>query len=123
MRAARQRRKDALLIRRRIRVLGRTLIGAAAMVVCVQASQTPPPSSTFVTTYCVTCHNDRARTGGLVLENLDPQRPGDATNTWEKAIRKLRAGLMPPPGARRPAPSELDGFTAALEAALDSAAA
>src|SRR5688572_16707956 len=52
--------------------------------------------------YCITCHSDRARTGGLSLENLDLANPGAHAETWEKVVRKLRAGLMPPTGAIRP---------------------
>ena len=53
-------------------------------------------------TYCVTCHNDKARTGGFSLEKADlTDIPKDA-ETWEKVIRKVRVGMMPPPGAPRP---------------------
>src|SRR5262245_55335816 len=60
--------------------------------------------------YCVTCHNDRAKTAGLSLQGLDPARAHDDAETWEKVIRKLGAGLMPPPGARRPERATLDGL-------------
>jgi len=52
--------------------------------------------------YCVTCHNDRAKTANLSLEKLDLTTAGDHPELWEKVIRKLRAGVMPPPGIRRP---------------------
>src|SRR4051812_926054 len=76
----------------------------------------------MLTQYCVTCHNDRLKTGGLVL---DPQALGDVPSnagTWETVVRKLRAGLMPPPGMPRPAAEALDGLAASLEEELDRAA-
>jgi len=52
--------------------------------------------------YCVTCHSERLRTAGLVLDPMGVARPGDQSETWEKVLRQLRAGTMPPPGAPRP---------------------
>ncbi len=52
--------------------------------------------------YCTTCHSDRLRTAGLVLDPAGVARPGDQSETWEKVLRQLRAGTMPPPGAARP---------------------
>ena len=48
--------------------------------------------------YCVTCHNDRLKTANFSLEKLDLAAAGDHPEVWEKVIRKLRAGVMPPPG-------------------------
>src|SRR2546425_439961 len=72
--------------------------------------------------YCVTCHSDKARTGGLSLENADLGDIPKGAETWEKVIRKVRAGMMPPPGMRRPDKATLDGFSAFLETSLDRAA-
>ena len=72
--------------------------------------------------YCITCHNDRLRTGGFSFDKLDIQRVGENAETWEKVVRKLRAGMMPPSGARRPDRATIDAFTASLETALDRAA-
>jgi hypothetical protein len=52
--------------------------------------------------YCTTCHNERLKTAGLVLNPMDVARAGDQSDTWEKVLRQLRAGTMPPPGAPRP---------------------
>jgi mono/diheme cytochrome c family protein len=52
--------------------------------------------------YCTTCHNERVKTAGLVLDPTGVARPGDQSETWEKVLRQLRAGTMPPPGAPRP---------------------
>ena len=56
----------------------------------------------FLGQYCITCHNERAKVGGLALDKLDLARPGDNAETWEKVLVKLRGGMMPPSGARRP---------------------
>lgn len=65
------------------------------------------------------CHNEKARAGGLVLSNLDPAHPQDNAEVWEKVVRKLRAGAMPPRGAPRPDRDTLDGLASWLESRLD----
>src|SRR6185295_10856191 len=72
-----------------------------------------------------TCHNDRLRTGGLALDggDLTDTDVTAAPATWEKVVKKLRSGAMPPPGARRPDAYILASFAASLEATLDHAAA
>jgi cytochrome c551/c552 len=77
----------------------------------------------LVTKYCVTCHNEKAKTGGLSLEQLDADHPAANAETWEKVIRKLRAGLMPPSGAARPDRATLDSLRSTLESNIDTAAA
>src|SRR6185295_11225418 len=78
----------------------------------ITAAQTPAPqpagSQAVITQYCVTCHNDKAKVGQLSLESLDIARVGVAAQTWEKAVRKVRSGMMPPSGAKRPARATLD---------------
>ena len=81
------------------------------------------PSKAFLTTYCITCHNQRLKTGGLALDALDVADVGKDAEVWEKAVVKLKAGLMPPAGLPRPQQTVIDGFTASLETALDRAAA
>src|ERR1043165_5773892 len=58
-----------------------------------------------VSQYCVSCHNDRAKTGGLSLEKMDFTNVGADAEIWEKAVRKLRVGMMPPQGAPQPDPA------------------
>jgi hypothetical protein len=94
---------------------------AAAPVASHDAS--PVPSKAFLATYCITCHNQRLKTGGLALDTLDVENVGKDAEVWERAVVKLKAGLMPPAGLPRPQPPVIDGFTASLEAALDRAAA
>jgi cytochrome c551/c552 len=72
--------------------------------------------------YCVGCHNDRLKSGGLALNKIDVTKPTENAETWEKVIRKLRSGLMPPAGARRPAATQLNAFAASLETSIDQVA-
>jgi hypothetical protein len=73
--------------------------------------------------YCVTCHSQRLKSGGLVLDPAAVATPDTNIEIWETVTRKLRAGLMPPPGSPRPAPAALDAFAGWLEGELDRAAA
>ena len=73
--------------------------------------------------YCVTCHNERLRTGGLALDALDVSRVGDASAIWEQVVLKLRGGMMPPAGRPRPDRQAYEGLRVWLEDALDRAAA
>src|SRR5688572_589782 len=73
--------------------------------------------------YCVTCHNNRVKTANLSLEGMDLTRVGDHAEVWEKVVRKLRAGVMPPPDVRRPPLAEYEGLRDWLESQLDRHAA
>jgi mono/diheme cytochrome c family protein len=70
--------------------------------------------SAVVKQYCVGCHNDRAKTGGLSLSAFDVPAAGAQAQVAERVIRKLRAGMMPPPGARRPDEATLRALAEAL---------
>jgi mono/diheme cytochrome c family protein len=119
----------------------RYLFGAAAVAVVavappmghlgdVRAAQSPPPSAVpfaaqraLLDGYCVGCHNQRTRTAGLTFDTYDLAHLEDQTDAWERAVRKLRGGLMPPPGARRPDQATVDEFASWLERSIDQAAA
>jgi hypothetical protein len=73
--------------------------------------------------YCLTCHNDTAKTGGLTLAKMDVDRPATDPEVWERVIRKLRAGLMPPTGAPRPDRGTLETFRHTIEGSIDHTAA
>jgi hypothetical protein len=73
--------------------------------------------------YCITCHNERLKTGNLALDALDLDDIGANAPVWEKVVRKLRAGVMPPAGRPRPDETTHDAFVAWLEAELDRTAA
>jgi len=109
---------------------GVSLLAWFAVVVAPAAGSTAPesptpttPSKAFVDTYCVTCHNQRAKTAGLFLDTMDVTNVGVNAEAWEKVVVKLRAGLMPPSGVRRPEQPVIDNFASTLEAALDRVAA
>ena len=73
--------------------------------------------------YCTRCHSERRRRGDLVLEGFDLAKATENGPTVEKMIRKLRAGMMPPSGSRRPEEAVLAGLAAELEETMDKAAA
>jgi cytochrome c5 len=83
------------------------------------------PPRALLDKYCVSCHNARLRTAGLVLDRDTADVGNVAANgeLWEKVLRKVRTQAMPPTGVRRPTPAEYDTLTASLERALDAAAA
>lgn len=76
----------------------------------------------FVKQYCLTCHNGASKSGGLVLEGVPTENPPDHPEVWEKVVRKLAAGEMPPSGAPKPDNDKLQDFSAGLIAELDAAA-
>ena len=73
--------------------------------------------------YCLRCHNDRAMRGNLSLEAFDVTHPEANPEVAERMVRKLTAGMMPPPGLRRPDEPEIQALVAAMEARIDAAAA
>ena len=77
----------------------------------------------LVNTYCIGCHNQRVKTAGVAFDNADLGDVSKDAELWEKAARKLRGGMMPPPGARRPDPAAVETFVSSLERDLDAAAA
>jgi hypothetical protein len=77
----------------------------------------------LVQTYCVGCHNDRGKAGGLSLAAYDPAGAADVPEISEKLVRKLSAGMMPPAGMKRPDAQTLKDFVRGIEARLDQAAA
>ena len=99
------------------------------------AGQQPPPASSagrssasasqraLLDEYCVTCHNDRIKTANLSLQNADLSKVGEHAELWEKVVRKLRAGVMPPPDVPRPPLAEYEGLRDWLEGELDRHAA
>jgi mono/diheme cytochrome c family protein len=81
------------------------------------------PQRALLNRYCVTCHNQRLRTGGLALDTIAVDNVAAGAPTWEKVVRKIRTGAMPPPSMPRPEKTTLDAFASWLETALDSAEA
>jgi len=99
---------------------------AAALLPALAGAQTAPAPADhkqFLTQYCQGCHNDRAKTGGMSVQPLDANNLAANDETWEKILRKLSLGEMPPAVAVKP-PKELRAeFTGWLSTSLDRIAA
>ena len=80
-------------------------------------------SRALLNTYCVTCHNEKLKTAGLLLDQADVQHVGAGAEVWEKVVKKVRGGAMPPAGSRRPDPPTFEAFVTWLETELDREAA
>jgi len=101
-----------------------TMAGSAAQ----QTAPAPAAASSVapravLDKYCVTCHNQRLKTAGLALDTLDLASVGDHAAAWEKVVRKIRTGAMPPVGRPRPDKATADSVASWLEDGLDKAAA
>jgi Protein of unknown function (DUF1592)/Protein of unknown function (DUF1588)/Protein of unknown function (DUF1585)/Protein of unknown function (DUF1595)/Protein of unknown function (DUF1587)/Planctomycete cytochrome C len=77
----------------------------------------------FLDRHCTTCHNESLKTAGLDLAQADVSRLGAQYEVWEKVVRKLHTGVMPPPGAPQPSPTDRRAMVQRLETSLDAVAA
>src|SRR5688572_6784868 len=117
--------------RTRTRALVAVSIAGVAFVASLArvstAPQGGPPAQTpdaqvhlaTIKQYCVGCHNDRAKTAGVSFERLTAEQVGQRADVFEKAVRKMRGRVMPPPGARQPGSAAIDSLVAWLETSLD----
>jgi mono/diheme cytochrome c family protein len=109
-------------------VLATGLAGAAlAGQPGVAPAPTPVPApgaetAAVVNQYCVTCHNERLNTANFAIDKLNPEKVQLNPAAWEKVVRKLRTGSMPPPGSPRPVPEVYNATASWLEAELDRTA-
>ncbi len=109
---------------RTARSTGSIVVAASLLAACGQEpAETVAEHWDVLDRYCTDCHNDLEYSGDLSLEQARPADVAEQPELWEKAVRKLRGDLMPPPGGPRPDGDEIDTFVAALEARLDEAAA
>src|SRR6266699_349365 len=99
------------------------LIGGGLFVFWVAIAFGESAPRALLDQYCVTCHNEKLKTAGLTLDRMDPSHVAADLEAWEKVVRKLRAGMMPPQGMPRPNAAAYEALTAALETELDRAAA
>src|SRR5579862_5872561 len=88
-----------------------------------QEKTTPTTQRALLDKYCVTCHNQRLKTANVTFDTMDLNQLSSNAQTWERAVRKLRGGMIPPPGAPRPDAAAVDTFVTWLENSLDKAAA
>ena len=103
---------------------------AALLTSCVALSGVPAVAAqvsaqqeqwTVIQTYCAGCHNSKMKAGGRDFESMSPSQIAQNAETWEVAIRKLRGGLMPPPGAKHPDTQTVTKLVSWLENQIDSA--
>ncbi len=87
------------------------------------ATETVAGHNQVLRRYCMTCHNDRMQTGNMSLNGFDAGAPAEHPDLAEKVISKLRLGMMPPPGARRPEETTLVEIAESLERQMDQVAA
>ena len=99
------------------------LLIAAATAACAIAAQAPPPSAdaqlAVMKQYCTGCHNDKLKIGGASFDNVTAASVTKNPELFEKAVRKLRGRVMPPPGAKQPDGKTVDSLVAFLEDSLD----
>jgi hypothetical protein len=81
------------------------------------------PNQALMNQYCSGCHNQDDLAGGMALDKLDFEKVGKDAAVWERVVRKVRTGMMPPSGQPRPPRATLDAFATELETRLDKAAA
>jgi hypothetical protein len=107
-----------------------SILFVVAVTPALTGSQQPGPrtasatstDAAFLEQYCVSCHNARVKSGGLALEGLNPLEVEGHAEVWERVVRKLRTGMMPPDGAPKPSGAARAAFTTSLESALDRVA-
>src|SRR5262245_45703814 len=92
--------------------------GALRQVPAPQSTSTPTTSSAsqqaVVDRYCIGCHNQRTKAGGLTLDSMDLSKVPQGADVWERVVRKLRAGMMPPAGMPRPDAATHNAFVTYL---------
>ena len=101
-----------------MRLPAQTMHAQAPAAAGASAAQT-----TLLARYCVTCHNEKLKTAGLMLDKVDTARVGESPAVFEKVLRKLQSRAMPPPGLPRPDAASYASLAAHLEKELDRAAA
>src|SRR5439155_15379817 len=108
-------------MKKRVLILGCSavmslVLAVSGKTICFEQQNAAPAASpvsapqAVINQYCLTCHSQKAKAAGmdsarkLTLDSLDPAHVEKNADTWEKVVRKLRAGMMPPAGMRRPDP-------------------
>ncbi len=114
-------------MKRGLIVFGIGMLGASALAdgqaPSSLATVSQDPQTLLVRQYCAGCHSERGKAGGVSFASFDIGAAPQHADVTEKMIRKLRAGMMPPPGARRPDDAALLTLAESLETRIDTAAA
>jgi hypothetical protein len=100
-------------------VIRSVVVGLCLVAACAAGSA--DPERALLDKYCVTCHNQRLKTGGLTLDNIDLNKVPAQAEVWEKVIGKLRSGTMPPAGLPRPDAAAYKNLASWLETQIDQA--
>ena len=107
---------------------GVLFVGSLTGVFTAPQQTTPVPATSpaqgqlaTIQQYCVACHNDRTKTAGVSFQGITPESINQHADVFEKAVRKMRGRVMPPPGARQPGTAAVDSLVAYLEDSLDRA--
>src|SRR6202043_1268801 len=100
-------RSEYIMMRLIVGLIGIVLAGVTYLQAARQEPASPeaPPATTqraLLNRYCVTCHNEKLKTAGLMLDKMDVEHVGAGAEVWEKVIKKLRTYAMPPAGLPRP---------------------
>lgn len=96
-------------------------VTALLFAACATLSAADQSPKELIDKYCVGCHSERLKTGGLVLEKIDTSNVAGRAETWEKVAEKIHGGMMPPPGMPRPDKTTLEGLATWAENELDKA--
>lgn len=95
---------------------------AVALTLFPSLAAASPDRDTFTAKYCRSCHNAKSKSGGISLEAISAATPARNPQIWEKVVRKVNAGEMPPPKTPRPDAANARAFTAGIVSDLDAAA-
>src|SRR5439155_13612759 len=112
-----------MLERGQSRLSRSAMIALTCILFAHKAGSQPLTTRALVDKYCVTCHSQKLKTGGIALEGLDTARVGENAGAWERVLRKVRGGQVPPAGLAHPDSASAKAAVAGLEEALDKAAA
>src|SRR4051812_5141060 len=113
-------------------LVGAALVALAGVTDPHQAAHNPEeapgsalsaPERAIVDRYCLGCHNGKIKSGNLALDLIENENVSEHPEQWERAVRKLRARMMPPPGLPRPDERTYDELIRSLESTLDRASA
>jgi hypothetical protein len=106
----------------RLRWAALAIISVLVITLPASAEQPALSQSALVKQYCIGCHNQKLSTAGVSLEGLDLNSVGDQASVWERVLRKVRTGQMPPTGLPHPDAAVSASFAKSLENSLDQAA-
>lgn len=97
--------------------------GSTAASSTKSIGQSSFPGRALLDRYCVTCHNEKLATAGLMLDRMNLEKTGEDAAAWEKVVHKLRTRSMPPAGMPRPDAAGYNSLITHFETELDRSAA